>query len=144
MRINAVRIPIPPSAAASTALHALRDDIVERVLEITNQRLFRAEISAGGTYPAVHFLVTDVPSVDVADAARVAGGAAGPVADASGDLLVGRYGADRLFGIAVGCECGEGEGDGGSEDGELHGECRIGMCEGGLMEMVVLRIEVHW
>lgn len=78
----------------------------------------------------MYFLVADIPAVDVADAARVAGGAAGAVADARGDLLVGRYGADGLLGVAVGCECGEGQGDGGGEDGELHGEC---VWEGGLV-----------
>lgn len=69
------------------------------------------------------FGVAGVPAVDVADAARVAAGATGPpVADARGDLLVGRYGAAGSLGVAVGCERGEGEGDGGGDGGELHGE----------------------
>lgn len=73
----------------------------------------------------MHFLVADVPAVDVVDAARVAGGAAGAVADAGGDLLVGLHGAGGALGVAVCGERGEGEEEAGEGGGEFH------VCSGG-------------
>lgn len=77
----------------------------------------------------MHLLVADVPSVDVVDATRVAGGAAGPVAHAGCDLLVGFYRRAGLLGVAVCGERGEGEGEEGGNS-ELHDGSMGGRMDG--------------
>lgn len=97
--------------------------------QLVQARSRRKEGREGSAYPAVDLLIADIPAVDIADIARLAGGAAGTAADAGGDLLVGFHGGGGALGIAV---CGEG-GEGG-EDCEKGGREFHSGCCGGRMD----------